>query len=169
MSMKFEIIPGDRAKLLRECFITEFVDTNTENYRKYYEKNKYGGRFLWDSLKNYSFEKHSCTQEQAAEFLERFDRVYFMWDTWREGTVFADEYPNAVIEASGGELGRLAVGEWNAEIEAEKHDCYIKHPQLPSDIYVFDDSFSWCVVFTHESNDCDSLDDIIRFCIKFSE
>ena len=88
-----------------------------------------------------------------------------MWDLRREGTFFADEYPNAVIETSGGEVGRLAVDEWNAEIEAEKHDCYIEHPMLPSDIYVFDDSFSWYVVFTHESNDCDSLDDIVRYCI----
>lgn len=158
--MEFEIIPDDRAKQLRERFIAEFIDKDTDNYRKYC--------FLWDSLKNYSAEKHCRTQEQAAAFLERFDRVYFMWDFWREGTVFADEYPNAVIKTSGGELGRLAVSEWNAEIEAEKHDCYIEHPQLPSDIYVFDDSLSWCVVFTHESNDCDSLDDLVRFCIVYN-
>lgn len=168
--MKFEPIPEARANELRERFMAEFIDKDTENYRKYYDKSEYGGRFLWDSLKNYSAEVHCRTQEQAAEFLERFERVYFMWDFWREGTVFADEYPNAVIKVieNGGELGRLAVSEWNAEIEAEKHDCYIEHPQLPSDIYVFDDSFSWCVVFTHESNDCDSFDDLVRFCIIYN-
>lgn len=168
MTMKFNPIPEARADELRRRFITQFIDKDTENYRKYHDQSEYGGRFLWDSLKNYSFEKHSRTQEQAAAFLERFDRVHFMWDFWREGTVFADEHPNAVIETSGGELGRLAVSEWNAEIEAEKHDCYIERPQLPSDIYVFDDSFSWCVVFTHESNDCDSLDDLVRFCIVYN-
>lgn len=165
--MKFEIIPDDRARLLRERFIAEFVDTRSENYRKYYDKNEYNGRFLWDSPKyapkNYN--EPCCTQEQAAEFLKRFDSVYFMWDFWRKGTVFANEYPNAVIKTSGEEIGQLAVDEWNAEIEAEKHDCYIEHPQLPSDIYVFDDSFSWCVVFTHESNDCEDLADIVRYCI----
>lgn len=161
--MKFDIIPDDRAKLLRERFIAEFIDTASENYLHYYDKNEYCGRFLWDSL---NAAGGVVTQEQAAEFLTRFDRVYFMWDFWRKGTVFADEYPNTVIETGGGELGRLAVGEWNAEIEAEKRDCYIEHPQLPSDIYVFDDSLSWCVVFTHESNDCDSLDDIVRLCIR---
>lgn len=164
--MEFEPIPDERAEKLRERFIAAFIDTSSEYYRKYYEKSEYGGRFLWECL---NAGGEVVTQEQAAEFLERFDRLYFMWDFWREGTVFADEYPNAVIEASGGELGRLAVSEWNAEIEAEKHDCYIEHPQLPSDVYIFDDSFSWCVVFTHESNDCDDLDDIIRYCIKFSE
>lgn len=105
--MEFELIPKERAEKLRERFITEFVDTASGNYRNYYdESDEYVRHFLWDSLRDYSFEKHCCTQEQAAEFIEQFDRVYFMWDTWREGTVFADEYPNAVIETSGGELGR---------------------------------------------------------------
>lgn len=161
--MEFKLLPKEQAEKLRESFITKFIDKDTEIYRKYYDKNEYGGRFLWDSL---NAAGGVVTQEQAAKLLERFDRVYFMWDFWRKGTVFADEYPNAVIETGGGELGRLAVAEWNAEIEAEKHDCYIEHPQLPSDIYVFDDSLSWCVVFTHESNDCDDLDDIVRFCIR---
>lgn len=162
--MRFEILPDDRAKQLREDFITRFINTECEYYQKYIANEQgYSHGFLWDYL---NAAGRVVTQEQAAEFLERFERVYFMWDHWREGTVFADEYPNAVIETSGGELGRLAVSEWNAEIEAEKHDCYIEHPQLPSDIYVFDDSFSWCVVFTHESNDCDDLDDIVRFCIQ---
>lgn len=164
--MNFELLPKDRAKLLREDFIKRFVDTNCEYYRKYFASDPTPHGFLWDCL---NAAGQVVTQEQAAELLERFERVYFIWDTWREGTVFADEYPNSVIETSGGELGRLAVGEWNAEIEAEKHDCYIEHPQLPSDIYVFDNSFSWCVVFTHESNDCDSLDDIVRLCIKITE
>lgn len=168
--MDFEAVDAKCAKQLREKFIKCFVDTESEYFRDYYdESDEYVRHFLWDRLKDYSAEKHCCTQEQAAQFLERFDSVYFMWDFWREGTVFADEYRGAVIKTSGGELGQLSVDEWNAEIEAEKHDCYIEHPQLPSDIYIFDDSFSWYVIFTHEFDDCDSLDDIVRFCIKFPE
>lgn len=167
--MRFEVIDLKRAKQLRERFIECFVDTKSEYYRKYcLQADETVRGFLWDTLKVYS-EKNICTQEQAAEFLEKNGSVYFMWDLWRKGTVFADKYPNAVIKADGAELGRLSVNEWNAELDAEKHDCYIEYPQLPSDIYVFDESFSWYVVFTHEFDDCDSPDDIVRHCIIFSE
>ena len=156
------MIPEARAEQLREKFTAAFVDTECEYYARYRDRD--GCRFLWDCPKNLPG-KRGCTQEEAAAFLKRFESVYFMWDHWRDRTVFADEYPNAVIAASGGEVGRLAVDEWNAEIEAEKHDCYIERPQLPSDIYVFDDSFSWYVVFTHEFNDCENLSDIVRYCL----
>lgn len=165
--MEFKVVEAKLAEQLREKFIERFVDTEGERFHDYYdESDKYVRHFLWDHLKR-SFEV--CTQEQAAEYLQNRGDVYFMWDFWREGTVFADKYRGAVIMANGGDVGRLAIDEWNAEIEAEKHDCYIEYPQLPSDIYVFDDSFSWYVVFTHEFNDCDKLDDIVRFCVKFSE
>lgn len=167
--MKFEVVDIIQAGRFRERFIERFVNTKSEYYRKYCHQADENVRgFLWDSLKSYS-EKNRCTQEQAAEFLEKCGGVYFMWDLWRNGTMFADKYPNAVIKADGAELGRLSADEWNAELEAEKYDCYIEYPQLPSDIYVFDESFTWCVIFTHEFEDCDSLDDIVRFCIIISE
>lgn len=170
VKVDFEVVDAKRAKQLREKFIERFADTESGYFRDYYdESDEYVRHFLWDCLKDCSGDKKRCTQEQAAEFLERFDSVYFMWDFWRSGTVFADEYRGAVIKTSGLQVGQLSVNEWNAEIEAEKHECYIEHPQLPSDIYVFDESFSWYVIFTHEFNDCDSLDDIVRYCIKFSE
>lgn len=166
--MNFEVVEQSRAKLLRERFIERFVNTECEYYGKYYlQADEYVRGFLWDCLKDFSDKKKRCTQDQAAKLLEKRGSVYFMWDFWCEGTVFADEYPNAVIKANGAELGRLSVDEWNAELEAEKHDCYIEHPQLPSDIYVFDESLSWYVVFTHEFDDCENIDDIVRYCIHW--
>ncbi|MDE6728295.1 MAG: hypothetical protein K2J80_10215 [Oscillospiraceae bacterium] len=166
--VNFEVVEAGYARQLREKFIERFVDTECEYFQRHLpQANEYVRGFLWDCLKAGS--KKQVTQERAAEFIKDRGGVYFMWDHWREGTVFADEYPNTVIKADGGEVGRLSVEEWNAEIEAEKHDCYIEHPQLPSDIYVFDDSFSWYAVFTHEFDDCESLDDIVRYCIVFSE
>lgn len=165
--MDFEISAAESSRRLRETFIERFVDTKCEYYQNVLEADEQVRGFLWDCLK--AGGKEQVTQERAAEFLKGRGGVYFMWDHWRSGTVFADEYPGAVVKADGGEIGRLAVSEWNAEIEAEKRDCYIEHPQLPSDIYVFDEGFSWYVVFTHEFDDCESLDDIVRYCILYSE
>lgn len=169
--MDFEVVEAEYADSLHAAFTEHFTDTECEYYKKYHTlTDGYVHGFLWDCFKPALKGKLiSCTQEQAAVFLKERGSVFFMWDFWREGTVFADEYPNAIIKADGGEVGQLSVDEWNAEIEAEKHDCYIERPQLPSDIYVFDGSFSWYVVFTHECNDCDSLDDIVRYCIVYSE
>lgn len=158
------------AKRLREVFIDRFVDTNGERYREYLAQNSDRcACFLWDCLKAETWGK-PCTQERAAEFLARFESVYFMWDFWRSGTELADKYPGAVMRAPGAELGRFAADEWNAEIEAEKHDCYIEYPRFPSDIYVFDESFSWFVIFTHESDEYERLspDDIERLCIIYN-
>lgn len=165
--MKFEVVEAAYAKRLRETFIKRFVDTKCGYFQSYLEANEHIRSFLWDCLK--ADNKMQVTQERAAEFLEGRGGVYFMWDHWRKGTFFADEYPGAVIKADGGEIGRFSVDEWNAELESEKHDCYIEYPQFPSDIYVFDESFSWCVIFTHEFDECDSLDDIVRYCIIYSE
>ena len=169
--MNFEVLEAKCAKRLRERFIERFIDTGSEYYKKYYAQDDVYGHFLWDcrkpAVKGQFFE---YTQEEAADFLKTRGSVYFMWDHWREGTVFADEYPDAVIKADGGDVGRLAVDEWNAEIEAEKHDCYIEHPQLPSDIYVFDGSFSWYVIFTHETDEyIDNAVNAVRYCIVYSE
>lgn len=170
--MDFEPLSKERSDRLRETFIRRFIDTECDYYRRY--KALIGGAddsvvcagFLWDCLRDYSPNRDRCTDVQAAEFLESRTSVYFMWDFWRTGTVFADEYPNAVIRTSGA-VGKLSVDEWNAELEAEKHDCYIEHPWLPSDIYVFDDSFSWVVVFTHEFDDCEPSDNVKRFCVMY--
>lgn len=169
--MKFEVVDAKLAKKLREMFTEKFIDTDCDYYKRYHtQTDGYMRGFLWDcrrsDVKGNFFE---YTQEQAADFLKTRGSVYFMWDNWREGTVFADEYQNAVIAADGEEVGRLAVDEWNAELEAEKHDCYIEHPQLPSDIYVFDESFSWYVIFTHETDEYTEPDNAVRYCIVYSE
>ena len=169
--MNFEVVDAQCAKQLRSEFTERFIDTGCERFQKYRaQTDGYTGIFLWDCLRadlKGKFFDH--TQEQAAESLKTRGSVYFMWDRWREGTVFADDFPNSVIKADGGDVGRLAVDEWNAELEAEKHDCYIEHPQLPSDIYIFDDSFSWFVIFTHETDECSGSENIVRYCIVYSQ
>ena len=167
--MMFSVIEAERAKKLRERFIESFIDTDCEYFKKYYAQDDVYARFLWDCRRLPAGTFYDHTQEQAADFLKSRGSVYFMWDYWRTGTVFADEHPGAVIEANGDDVGRLAVEEWNAELEAEKHDCYIEHPQLPSDVYVFDDSFSWYVIFTHETDEYEGPDSPVRYCIVYSE
>ena len=169
--MNFKVVDAATAKQLRERFTERFINTDCEYFKKYCaQTDEYVRGFLWDCRRPAANGKFfEYTQEQAAEFLRSRGNVYFMWDLWRTGTVFADEYPGAVIEANGDDVGRLAVCEWNAELEAEKHDCYIEHPQLPSDIYVFDDSFSWYVIFTHETDEYENPDSPVRYCIVYSE
>ena len=50
---------------------------------------------------------------------------------------------------------------------------YNPNPILPEDLYVFDSSMSWFVVFTHETTDWETEDSMkeaeSRYCIIYSE
>ena len=50
---------------------------------------------------------------------------------------------------------------------------YNPNPILPEDLYVFDSSMSWFVVFTHETNDWETEDLMkeaeSRYCIIYSD
>lgn len=183
--MEFEIIPAEKAKSLRKAFIHEFIDTTTKHYKKHiltliqYTDGLFYDGYLWDCLKENDHYQKECSMETAAEYLTGKKSVFAMWDLFsreriRDGRRFSLEYPrDTVIRTDGKVLAQKVVQEWNDEQAAWDAGCNCPGLWLPKDIYCFDDSMDWYVIFTHEGweKDWDNLthpeldeDDYIRIC-----
>jgi len=136
-------------------FLLPFEDFSAlhPNWAERYDEVYYAGMYMWDRFipagKQISF-------AEALIFLKARDgEVWFL----TEGpeciaTDFCqlDKQRRYVAAASAGELAKLAECEWFAEYELAEQGCYLADPVLPSDFYVFDGSFCWCLVFTHETD-----------------
>lgn len=179
--MEFEIISPEQAGKLRTGFIQRFVDTSSEHYQTYIASPVscsdglcYIG-YLWDCLLDNETYQKECDMETAAAFLKDKEAVFVMWDLFsRERVVdhrrFSLHYPkDTVICMRGQLLGQTVVEEWNAEQDAWNNDCQVEDLWFPEDIYCFDESMSWYVIFTHEGWDHEtnpelSEDAYIRIC-----
>ena len=76
-----------------------------------------------------------------------------------------------VAQAASKELAELIEDEWFEDYRLGMQNVYNPNPVLPTDLYVFDFSMKWCVVFTHETTDWESeIDDPMkaadsRYCV----
>ena len=160
-----EIIDPIKASELRANFITAFVDTSTDYFAEL-EKVKptdvidnYIWHYLYDTLyfENFTIVPFSC----AKEFITKKRRVYTMWDicpsivTYSfDDKVFSPPKPHylelyesdTVIEWDADELAELLLRELGDYDGTDN-----VHNTLPEDIYVFDDTLEWCVIFTHSA------------------
>ena len=115
--------------------------------------------FLWDKMDpKYSFTSFN----EALNFLrEKSGSVLFMTET--------DILDNArkrnvryIARADAVELADRIEEEWYEMYRLAEQEMY-NPDALPCDIYVFDQSMDWCVVFTHETSDIESeLDDPMK-------
>ena len=159
--MEFEIVPTAKAKPLRDTFIKKFVDITSYHYRKHIETmhqntdDRFYDGYLWDCLQcNEDYQKE-CSMETAAEFLRAKKNVFMMWDLFSKERHahkrFPLEYPkDTVISMQGCLLSQKVVEEWYREQAAYAMDCNCEGLWIPQDIYCFDESMEWYVVFTHE-------------------
>lgn len=158
MDFEFSIIDREKASKLRSQFIRTFVNTNDKYFHEYIETlhtypdgECYDG-YLWTCLlsnENYKFE---CNMENGCEYLKQHKKIYVMWDLFSNHRIFhrskfASEYEkNTIIEASAAVIAQLILNEW--ENWDDQYQCW-----FPEDIYCFDDTMRWFVIFTHEGWD----------------
>ncbi len=161
-----KIMPPDKGAALRARFIDAFVDTSTDYFRELikvkptdvvYTSDLIVNRYMWDILSPGSYTVvpyHRCIETIAEK-----KRVYSLWDIrprkvvytkypelWTTTPRYLELYPSdVVIEWDTGELLSLL------KVELEDYAATSLDITLPEDLYIFDDSFSWCVIFTHES------------------
>jgi len=172
MSFEFQIVDIQKASKLRELFIDRFIDTKHELYQEHiemlhaYPDGEFYNGYLWEFLLEQ--QRTECDMESACEFLGKQGCTYVMWDWFSNHRVFdkskfsRDYAKNTIIEASAGSIAKMLPMEWGDW--SDKSECW-----FPEDIYCFDDTMNWCVVFTHEGWDSFSRpelkeDDYIRIC-----
>ena len=172
--MDYTLLNEERAKQVRERFESTFIETPEEyiasalKWRDEYFSNNPNAHVY--PIPNYDkvvyWSKIKCYKEidfaEAISFLSSISNpVYFMSDVELEGYVgmhlLKDDKASIGFVAVHDDLKSFAehiYNEWKCymtydyENEEEWFD-----PLLPDDLYVFDESFSWMLVFTHHNVD----------------
>ncbi len=149
--MKYTIVDQALADRLRQDFIERFTDKTLPFYQKtlrmrqFYDGMCYMG-YIWEVLKKpYAI----VTREAALALLSDRTEVYVLWDIRTMKNVaqaFHYKVPkDQVIRTEGAELAE--------QLRADFAPLSEQVSFLPEDLYVFDDSLSWFLVFTHEPDE----------------
>ena len=116
-----------------------YYKENIEQKKMFSDGLCYTG-YIWDCLLN----PRIISEREADQLLQVKRRIIIMWDIHSSERIFIPDYwkfPKAEV---------LCTDAWS---ETFKND-------LPEDVYVFDDTFSWSVIYTHETDLKDN-----RYCL----
>lgn len=144
---KVEIMSKMDANHFRSEYIKKFIDTNHEHYKKYIETVRYFSDgecytgYLWDCLIEYK----ATYFEEINKYRGILGEVLVFWDIHSKDRILIPEY---------WKFGKDNV--LKLSFEALMNNLQY----LPEDIYIFDESFKWTLVLTHEDNNGD------RICMK---
>lgn len=136
----------EKSSDLRNKFICSFINTKTSYYNENIKIMKefsdgycYIG-YLWDCLLN----PQIVLEYEADQLLKEKQNLYIMWDIHSCERIFIPNYWKFP------KLNILSNDIWNEHLKLE----------LPEDIYIFDDTFNWCIVYTHEIDENNN-----RYCL----
>lgn len=144
------VIDGDQANELRAAYIRRFIHTEHPQYDEYittrraYSDGCFYIGYLWDFLRHH--ERITEGQVQGRELAEK--TVYVFWDLHSGQKILIPNY-------------------WrfprDAVLKLNYADLLVGAAYLPEDIYIFDETMEWSVIFTHEYDD-----DQVRFYYRAS-
>lgn len=145
-----KILDKKRGTELRKRYIENFVNTEHKRYKEQIQRqHKFVDGFcylgyLWDYIKN----PIVIDEEKFGEKASKIEEIYTFWDIHSCERIWIKDYWKFDKDA----MLKLKM---DVLLQGEKY--------LPEDIYIFDDSFSWTLIKTHE--------DIqgIRFCLQSGE
>ena len=143
------VMPWDEFQVKQKDWIAKMAEANYPITIDWYEK-----AYMWDKM-NPDFA--GASMEAALAFLkEHGGPVYFMTergeDTYYQGKKLVD----FIAEADAHTLAARIEKEWYDSYRLTAQNMYAPDAFLPEDLYVFDSSMKWCVVFTHETTDWES-------------
>ncbi len=149
--MDYSVVEQERADMLRHEFVEKYTDKTLPFYQKtlrmrqFFDGMCYMG-YIWEVLKK---PYDMITREAALTLLGNKAEVYVMWDIRTMKNVaqkFQYKVPkDRVIRTDGQSLAEQLRVDFASLAEPVSF--------LPEDIYVFDDSLSWFIAFTHEPDE----------------
>lgn len=141
------ICSSEQSISLRETYIQSFIDTESYHYKTYinilncYSDGLCYEGYLWDCL----FHAEVVNFEYLTKSAAQLGNVYVLWDIHSKDRIWIPDYwklgKSNVIQLSYGVLMNN-----------------LKY--LPEDIYIFDNTFTWTLILTHE------VIDEKRWCLK---
>lgn len=170
--MNFKLL--ENTKEISEAFIARFT-LSWEEFQiemkdfimKIEEKNYpvdfafYEQSLFWDRMgRKYPY----VSMDEALAFLrEHCGSVYFMGEKGEDGPWRGKRIVDFIAETDAHSLAQTIEKEWFDSYRLAMQNMYDPDAILPEDLYVFDPSMNWCVVFTHETSDWESeLDDPMK-------
>ena len=155
--------------------LKDFID-NMRKRNEVVDIDSYNKSYMWDKISsNYS----RVSFREALKYLSSInnDVIFISEDEnvpcYAELFIDGNKIRSFAAKANSKELTELIEKEWFETYILWEQGMYNPNPILPEDLYVFDKSMSWFVVFTHETTDWENEDSMkeaeSRFCIMYSK
>lgn len=142
----------NRFVLTWDSFQVRHKDWIDEMNRRNYpiDKQWYDQAYMWDRM-DPAFSHVSM--KEALDYLRRhFGTVLFMTEKGERECFQGAKTIDFIAKVNSDQLADRIEFEWYESYRLVEQDRYIPDA-LPDDLYVFDSSMKWCVVFTHETTD----------------
>ena len=161
----------DNAKDIRKAFLNQFVMSWDEfqiQHKDWIAKmaktncpitiDWYESAFMWEKMNPNSI---NVSMKDAVAFLKECnDSVFFITERGKSAYCQLVDF---TAEADANALAARIEQEWYDDYRLEAQSMYNPDAFFSSEVYVFDASMDWCVVFTHETTDWESeLDDPMK-------
>lgn len=156
------VLSWEEFQIKQKEWIAQMAKTNYSIDLEWYED-----AYLWDKTDT-AFLRVSI-KEALAFLIQCNSDVLFMSESIshhasRHLFLQGEKHIGFVAQAASKELAALIEEEWFDSYRLGMQNMYNPDPVLPEDLYVFDFSMKWCVVFTHETTDWESeiTDDFMK-------
>ena len=132
------LLDNQKSDDLRCKYVRSFVNTAKKQYKENIQQKKmycdglcYTG-YLWD----YLLSPRVISQKEAEQCAREKKNFYIMWDIHSSERILIPDYWKYPKESV------LYIETWTDALR----------DSLPEDIYLFDNTFTWSIVFTHETD-----------------
>lgn len=143
------VMSWEEFRVKQKDWIADMAKTNYPINTTWYEQ-----AYMWDKM-NPDFPRVSM--EAALAFLrEHSGPVLFMAEKGEDAYYQGKKLVDFIAEADAHNLAARIEQEWYDSYRLGEQNMYDADALLPDDLYVFDLSMEWCVVFTHETTDWES-------------
>lgn len=152
----------DGTEEIGEAFINRFVlswesfqivqkDWISEMSKRNYliDKKWYDSAYMWEKMAPTS---SHVSMKEALDFLRKHSGKVLLMTEKNEPKYFNRKRIDYIAGTDAHQLADRIEYEWYNSYELIEQYMYIPDA-LPCDLYVFDSSMKWCVVFTHETTD----------------
>lgn len=143
------VMSWEEFQIRQKVWIAEMANKNYPINIAWYEQS-----YMWDRM-NPDFPRVSM--EEALAFLqEHSGSVLFMTEKGEDIYYQGKKSVDFIAEVDAHTLAKKIKQEWYDSYRLVEQNMYDVDVFLPDDLYVFDLSMKWCVVFTHETTDWES-------------
>ncbi|MBP0990235.1 MAG: hypothetical protein J5874_03550 [Oscillospiraceae bacterium] len=137
------------------------------------DKQWYDQAYMWDKMDS---TYPGASMKEALDYLREHPGIVYFMTEKGEGQYFqGTKTIDFIAKTDAYQLAERIEYEWNESYRVVSQNMYLPDA-LPDDLYVFDSTMKWCVVFTHETTDweAEKADDGMkvvqsRYCIICKE